>query len=570
MQLTMIQGWTTYLRYLFCFYLAFQVTFHSFLLSYSSLEGLGKDWILYLELKGNEAELEVQKVAMEEHVRKIDTGQVMPIIDEWNLDELRIWATSISKSETHYLQENCDNGQISGAICTDPSQLSAKEILFLAQDEPRFKTHYQSYTAFKGHNGTSKISIKRSLGSLRKALDLYSKEKSRIWRETVLPLLTISLYSIFTMQSLHAIIIGPSYGQLIVFGISVSVFLVHAYLIFFQTTLKIIQTYPEDQPHIIRDYYHDHYWSVISSDGDIRSALMLFLHQFAILIYLIAYRKWEEAEKQRKAKEEEDFNRLFHYCQTGEKDKAKSIIQQHLPDIDINQLKNEGENALHVAVAGNHTGIVQLLIANFDDKLDANVRNTSGHDAFDIAVTKKNIDIFNLLLGLASPTITSLTLAIQNDQVKMIQSLLSKIPSYKMVELIQQLEGFCTLLFKMKQKDLTRIEKNTLQTEINEQRKQLLESLSELDDQSSLQSLNTLESQVKEEFTCPVCKELMLPPLQIFSCSNDHFICSGCLVQVLECPICRESYLQIKPTRRYKAETYFTDYISKLSESQEE
>ena len=98
MQLTMIQGWTTYLRCLFCFYLAFQVTFHSFLLSYSSLEGLGKDWILYLELKGNEAELEVQKVAMEEHVRKIDTGQVMPIIDEWNLDELRIWATSISKS----------------------------------------------------------------------------------------------------------------------------------------------------------------------------------------------------------------------------------------------------------------------------------------------------------------------------------------------------------------------------------------------------------------------------------------------------------------------------------------
>ena len=569
----MAQRWTTYLRYLFCSYLAFQVIFHSFLLSYSSLEGLGKDWIFYLELKGNEVELEAQKVAMEEHVRKIEAGEVMPIIDEWNLDELRIWLTTMSKSESHYLQENCAKGKISGSICTDPSQLSAKEILFLAQDEPRFKTHFQDYTALKGHNGTSKLSIKRSLGSLRKHLDLIAKEKWRIWRETVLPLLTITLYSIFTMQSLHGMIFGPSYGQLIVFGISVSVFMVHAYLIFFQTTFKVIEnfskTHPVEKQHI-KDYYFDYYWSVIASEWNIWSVLMLFLHQLAILIYLIAYRKWQEAEKQRKAKEEEDFNRLFHYCQTGQKDKAKSIIQQHLPDIDINQLKNEGENALHVAVSGNHTGIVQLLIANFDDKLDANVRNTSGLDAFDIAVTKKNIDIFNLLLGLASPTITSLTLAIENDQVKMIRSLLSKIPSYKMVELIQQLEGFCTLLSKLKQKDLTKSEKSALQNDVNEQRKQLLDSLSELDDQSSLQSFNTLESQVKEEFTCPVCKELMLPPLQIFSCSNDHFICSVCLDQVIECPICRESYTQIKPTRRYKAENYFTDYISKLSELKEE
>ena len=418
-----------------CFYLACQVISHSFMLSFSSLKGLGKHWDLYQELTEDEAKLEEETCAMEEHLSKINNDKVMPIIDQWNLNELREWLTGLITDEAYYFQENCENGKIRDTICADPSKLSAEDILFLVQDEPRFKAHYQDFTALKGHNGTSKLAIKRNISRNKRHLELVSKGKWKIWKDTLSPLLTISLYSIFIMQSLHGMIYGPSFGTLVAFGISLSFFMVYGYIIYFTTTVEIMETYGEENPYFEEapEETKDYVFNLIGSDWNIWSIRMLFIHQFITLVYLIFYRKWQELEKRRKAKEEEDFNRLFSYCKSGEKEKAKSIIQQYFPDIDINHLTNDGENALHVAVARNHTGIVKLLISNFDDKLDANVRNSSGQDAFDIAVMKKNIDIFDLLLGQSSPTITSLILAIKNDQVKMIQSLLSKIPSYKMV-----------------------------------------------------------------------------------------------------------------------------------------
>ena len=57
-------------------------------------------------------------------------------------------------------------------------------------------------------------------------------------------------------------------------------------------------------------------------------------------------------------------------------------------------------------------------------------------------------------------------------------------------------------------------------------------------------------------FKCPVCMEIMKKPLQILSCSNDHFICSECVKDssIKECPICRESFMKNKPKRRYQSE----------------
>ena len=179
------------------------------------------------------------------------------------------------------------------------------------------------------------------------------------------------------------------------------------------------------------------------------------------------------------------------------------------------------------------------------------------------------IDIFNLLLRRANPTITSLKFAIENEQVKMIQALVSKIPSYKIVELIQQLEEFCELLIKLKQKDLSKNDKSASTKKVNTLRFTLLKSLSDsdLDDQTS-KARNSSKSKVEEEFTCPVCKELMLHPLKIFACSGDHLICSDCLVQVTSCSICRQDYTKVEPSRRYKAESFISDYMSELSQKE--
>ena len=102
---------------------------------------------------------------------------------------------------------------------------------------------------------------------------------------------------------------------------------------------------------------------------------------------------------------------------------------------------------------------------------------------------------------------------------------------------------------------------------INDQRSKLLKNLSESNDQITLPS-NTVENQVLVEFTCPVCKDLMVAPRKIFGCSKDHFICSECLVHLVKCYYCPENYTEVEPSRRLKAESYLADYMSKLSEQE--
>ena len=57
----------------------------------------------------------------------------------------------------------------------------------------------------------------------------------------------------------------------------------------------------------------------------------------------------------------------------------------------------------------------------------------------------------------------------------------------------------------------------------------------------------------KERLMCPVCYDL--PSGEIFSCSNQHMICSDCLPQLVNniCPSCREA-LGGRPRRHAFAE----------------
>ena len=47
-----------------------------------------------------------------------------------------------------------------------------------------------------------------------------------------------------------------------------------------------------------------------------------------------------------------------------------------------------------------------------------------------------------------------------------------------------------------------------------------------------------------KEFECPICLNLMIPPLKICQCSFGHLLCSTCSASGLKnCPICREKIL---------------------------
>ena len=67
------------------------------------------------------------------------------------------------------------------------------------------------------------------------------------------------------------------------------------------------------------------------------------------------------------------------------------------------------------------------------------------------------------------------------------------------------------------------------------------------------EELLNLIREKKERLMCPVCYEL--PSGEIFSCSNQHMICSDCLPQLVNniCPTCREA-LGTRPRRHAFAE----------------
>ena len=70
---------------------------------------------------------------------------------------------------------------------------------------------------------------------------------------------------------------------------------------------------------------------------------------------------------------------------------------------------------------------------------------------------------------------------------------------------------------------------------------------------------------IVDNFNCPVCLELMERPLKIYSCTNDHFICSTCLNKpILKCPICRDDFVFQKPTRRFTSEQLLSNLLDSL------
>ena len=71
--------------------------------------------------------------------------------------------------------------------------------------------------------------------------------------------------------------------------------------------------------------------------------------------------------------------------------------------------------------------------------------------------------------------------------------------------------------------------------------------------------------EVLSEFECPVCFEIMMPPKRIYSCSNDHYICSLCLTdtKMKACPLCREDFTVTRPCIRHTSERFLTRFLQK-------
>jgi E3 ubiquitin-protein ligase SIAH1 len=56
--------------------------------------------------------------------------------------------------------------------------------------------------------------------------------------------------------------------------------------------------------------------------------------------------------------------------------------------------------------------------------------------------------------------------------------------------------------------------------------------------------MDTLRAEFFKELECPVCMELMMPPITM--CESGHNICTCCRPNLDKCPICREPFMNVR------------------------
>ena len=248
----------------------------------------------------------------------------------------------------------------------------------------------------------------------------------------------------------------------------------------------------------------------------------------------------------------------------------KSLLDCHSAEIKINKPQDiSGNTPLHLAILGNHLSSVQILMVKFGKKIDGTFLNQDGHHALDLAIIGKNANIITTLLEYYKPSLSSLALAVQHDEVRWVRDFMPKLQELydpELVQLVVHLSRFCSLTLESKRKDLRKERKKAVNKNREAYKKIIVETLKNFNGKQKMEKLEKPEpdfvveknERLINEFECPVCSEVMVPPLQIFACSNDHFICSICVLEpsIKECPICREDFNKKKPKRRLASERH--------------
>ena len=165
----------------------------------------------------------------------------------------------------------------------------------------------------------------------------------------------------------------------------------------------------------------------------------------------------------------EDPLKIFQYCLFGEKEKLKRILSKYREFININD-KHEGNTALHLAILGNHLHIVQLLLYTFKAELESSEKNDEGFNPLDLSIVRKHSNIANTLLRdrYADPQLSSLILAVETDQARIVRHLSQKLDILQgdLVDLVEPLARFCDQTIELKRKDIQKNHRLLLQRQI--------------------------------------------------------------------------------------------------------
>ena len=281
------------------------------------------------------------------------------------------------------------------------------------------------------------------------------------------------------------------------------------------------------------------------------------------------------------------YNSWFHHsCLYGHKERVKEILKD--PDFDINSYcATLGLTGLHLACYSGSVPVVQVLLNNSHHRINLWKVYQSGeaktalhvaawrgqHEVAALITFHKRFkwrhveDFEGILLDAVNGGHFDLCnrLYLQNDRHQFKDP---SIPVYlkRASAIFTEYSKEKDMRKRIKMYDNLVIYRNFLKTALKQSPASPADDKTETTTKKETELNNPEEEQmggqeknsenkarkVKELFECPVCTEEMLGgKVKIYSCSNDHWICSGCLLdpRLTSCPSCREDFLEIKPKR---------------------
>ena len=459
-------------------------------------------------------------------MRKDKTHEKLEVIHQEKNQGLKGYLLEILQEESRYIEAMCKCAKYSARFCQDLNDLSLEELLQLMKSDVKFKADLEDIQLLGESEFQYKMSYDLQLNELKKTFKLYQRKQKDLATKIKKTIIHTTVLTLILSTEFSWLLLGPK-----------------KYLPMIHVVLLAIYTFQFLTLYLNRSELKIERGR---SGSKIQLPFCLFNH-LLFLVYLSVYRKNPSKPIQ---SPDLDAESIRQWCAQGSKDKLRNYLTENWHDIDINKPKDYSTPLL-LAIKNRHFTVVKILFTIYGEKLETGFRDEKGDNALDLAVQQRNTELFNLLLKYSAVThISSLILAVKNDEVKMIKDLISKVPRGKIIDIIKPLTEFCDSIDKLKDKNLPKNRRKELEKCTFEIRKNLLEKM----EQKACSSA---------DFVCPGCQMVMKSPLKIYSCTNDHHLfCSQCLEQglILKClnTLCHEDFTVHIPHRRLTSERLVT------------
>ena len=445
---------------------------------------------------------------------------------------------NILRDDQFHIKQMCAMGNIDGFACSDIEQIDLNEGLEIMLNDPYFINYAKLYDRHKKNFlGTQKSFERANKQSL---LDEIENRRSILVSQGIefFAILTILVFS--TWVQFDSLIRRPKRNLCFVFAILLSI-----KSVIIGWTLILKHNKWEDITDIADAVSLG--TSRMETWNDIQRRLeVVKYHWIFCFLYILRYIIQEEVKCR---KVTIDYSAVRLWCSRGSKhdlSNLKELLEQAEDDLDVNMIIRNN-TLLHLAVMENNTQVVQLLVSTYPSKLDISIRNDNQFNALELAVIKGNNEIFQLLLGISGlqNLDTSVMIsAIENGRFKMIEMLMTKLPSGIMAEVIDPIEKMCALA---RDKNPSKESKAQIEAYKNVAI-------------HCLRNYNTVNEATEDnELECSSCMEEMVPPMKIYACTEDHLICDICMnkwkVKSNTCPECRQDFSKFPPKRRLDYES---------------